>query len=128
MKIRIHNDSIRLRLDRSEVADIGEGNPVECSTRFAGGTQFRYSLRVGDHNAVGAIFTERGIELSVPRDTAEHWAKDEMQVSIRGNEDVDGGELALLIEKDFECLEPRPGESQSNRFINPKSAGAAQSD
>jgi len=48
MKIRVYDDSIRLRLDRSEVEDIGEGHPVECCTRFTGGAEFRYRLMVAD--------------------------------------------------------------------------------
>lgn len=120
MKIRIHDNSIRLRLDRSEVDKIGEGDAVDCSTRFAGGAEFRYQLTVADCDAVNADFDAGRIEVRLPRSAAEHWATDETEVSIRGENDTGDGGLTLLIEKDFECLEPRTGEDQSNRFVNPK--------
>ena len=48
------------------------------------------------------------------------WAADEYQVGIRESLPTANHNLELLIEKDFECLEPRSGEDQSNRFVNPK--------
>jgi len=120
MKIRIHDDSIRLRLDRSEVDDIGRGQAVDCRTRFASGAEFRYRLMSADCDVVSANFNEGRIEVSLPRSTATHWATDETEVSIRAENDLGDGAIALLIEKDFECLDPRDGEDQSNRFVNPK--------
>ena len=120
MKIRIHDDSIRLRLDRSEVDTIGKGRPVDCRTRFAGGAEFRYRLLSADCDAVSANYDDGRIEVRLPRSTATQWATDETEVSIRGENDVGDGAMSLLIEKDFECLDPRDGEDQSNRFVNPK--------
>lgn len=120
MKIRIYDDSIRLRLDRSEVEDIGSGSSVGGRTRFAGGAEFQYRLVMLDCDTVSADFSDGCIQVSLPKPLAEHWATDETEVSIRGENDVNGGVLTLLIEKDFECLDPREGEDQTNRFINPK--------
>ena len=122
MKIRIYDDSIRLRLDRDEVESVGQGRTVECNTRFAGGAEFRYRLITTDTDAVGAGFDDGCIEIRLPRSSAQHWATDDTEVSIRGENEIDGGALTLLVEKDFECLDPRPGENQSIRFINPKAA------
>ena len=123
MKIRISDDSIRLRLDRREVDDIGQGKSVSCSTRFSGGAAFQYGLLVVDGDSVTADFSDGCIEVSLPRKTALRWARDETEVSIHGENEFEGGALALLIEKDFECLDPREGEDQSNRFVNPKAVG-----
>ena len=123
MKIRISDDSIRLRLDRSEVDDVGVGKSVSCRTRFAGGAEFQYALSVGNSDAVSAVFSDGRIEVSLPSAIATHWACDETEVSIHGENEIDGGALTLLIEKDFECLDPREGEDQSNRFVNPKATG-----
>ena len=60
--------------------------------------------------------------VNVPEAAAREWASNESDVSIRGEVPLDEGDLRILVEKDFECLEPREGESQSNRFVNPKSA------
>ncbi len=121
MKIRIHNDSVRLRLDRSEVDIIGRGETVAAHTHFPRDRVFSYSLSVHDDDHIGAAFHDHTIAIVLPRDLAKRWAYSE-DVSIRTVEKFAGVNLNLLIEKDFECLDPRPGEDQSNRFPNPKSA------
>jgi len=126
MKIRIYDDSVRLRLDRSEVETIGRGEQVTCCTRFPDGAEFRYQLSTGAVAAVTAGFDHGCIAVTLPVKAAERWVTDDSEVSIRGNAEHDAGSLTLLIEKDFECLEPRAGEDQSNRFRNPKAlAGSA---
>ena len=119
MKIRILDDSVRLRLERAEVDAIGRGEPVESATRFPGGGTFRYRLETGAAQT-HATFDDGCICLAVPADAARQWAETETNVSLTGEGALPDGQLRLLIEKDFECLEPRDGESQSNRFRNPK--------
>ncbi len=121
MKIRILDDSIRLRLDRDEVERIGRGESVDCRTRFPHSASFAYGLEVAGERT-SATFTGQGIVVNVPEAAAREWASNESDVSIRGEVPLDEGDLRILVEKDFECLEPREGESQSNRFVNPKSA------
>ena len=119
MKIRILDDTIRLRLDRTEVDRIGAAEPVRCSTHFPGGAVLHYGLRV-DGDEPGATFADGDLQLSVPMMTAQQWADNDTEVSIQAALPLDSGVLNILIEKDFECLEPRQGESQANRFVNPK--------
>ena len=121
MKIRIYDDSIRLRLDRAEVDAIGAGEVVECATRFTQGNQFTYRLSAQGEQTV-ASFKDGCIDVCLARAAATHWAHTETQVSIVAEEPLDGGVLKLLIEKDFECLDPREGEDQTNRFKNPKAS------
>jgi len=125
MKIRICDDSIRLRLDRSEVETIGRGGVVDCGTRFPDGAVFGDRIAVGEVEEVTAGFEAGCIEVVLPTAAAQHWAGDEAEVSIHGVQNLPEGALTLLIEKDFECLEPRAGEDQSNRFENPKALAAS---
>ena len=120
MKIRIYDNSIRLRLDRAEVDLIAADRPVMGATHFPDGAQFTYALNTDTGEALQAVFDQGCIALQVPRAVAQHWANDDSEVSICGSLETSDGELSLLIEKDFECLEPRSGEDQSNRFRNPK--------
>ncbi len=122
MKIRIYDNSVRLRLDRAEVDRVAADNPVSGTTHFPDGAQFTYALNTHKGEALQACFAQGCIELKVPRSVAQNWANDESEVSIRGSLATSHGALSLLIEKDFECLEPRSGEDQSNRFRNPKAA------
>ena len=119
MKLRILDNAIRLRLDRSEVDDIAAGQPLVASTHFPDGQVFGYQLTaVAD--VTEAVFDGSVITLRIDRATLLSWAADEHQVGIRESLPTGEGNLELLIEKDFECLEPRGGEDQSNRFVNPQ--------
>lgn len=123
MKVRILDNTIRLRLDRAEVTQIGAGGKVVSSTDFPGGETFRYALETTDEPTRTACTAEfRGgiIRIGIAVGAAATWANDEAQVGIYETLLLPTGSLSLLIEKDFECLEPRGGENQSNRFTNPK--------
>jgi hypothetical protein len=119
MKIRIHDDSVRLRLDRDEVERLGRGEAVTCETHFPRDRVLVYRVAVHDGAHLAASFHAHSISVVVPRDRAQHWARS-AEVSISGEESAGGITLKILIEKDFECLEPRPGEDLGNRFPNPK--------
>jgi Family of unknown function (DUF7009) len=119
VKLRILDDSIRLRLARSEVDAIARGECVEARTTFPDGARFVYALSTAEAATVSSRFAEGRIDVVLPRDRAVAWALSN-EVSIRGTERTHGGALALLIEKDFECLAPREGEDASDRFPNPK--------
>ena len=116
MKIRILNDAVRLRLDRDEVDRIGSGHSVEASTHFVDAKVLSYCLSVEDVPSVQCTFRDNRLAVVLPTRVAQQWANDETAVSITGRH----GPTSVLIEKDFECLDPRPGEDQSNRFRNPK--------
>jgi hypothetical protein len=117
MKLRILDDSIRLRLDRDEVERLGTGGAVESATRFPSGASLLYRLNAGAEAL--ATYVNGTITVTLPQRATQHWAATESEVSIRASLPLDGGKLAILVEKDFECLAPRDGESQANRFRNP---------
>lgn len=121
MKLRILDNTLRLRLDRHEVEQLGAGTGLKAETRFPGGEVFCYRI-----DAASAELTvtkdQDGIRLCLPKQQLAGWAADEAQVGIYANLPLAEGFLALTIEKDFECLDPRDGENQSNRFSNPKAA------
>ncbi len=117
MKLRILDDSIRLRLDRDEVTRLGDGNAVEAVTHFPGGAELRYRLAAGAKDT--AKYLGGTISVTLAAAATRHWAATDSEVSVRASLPIDGGMLTILVEKDFECLAPRDGESQSNRFHNP---------
>ena len=119
MKLRILENAIRLGLDRSEVDDIAAGQALVASTHFPDGQVFGYQL-AASADATEAVFDGSVIMLRIAQAALLSWAADEHQVGIRESLPTAEGKLELLIEKDFECLEPRIGEDQSNRFVNPK--------
>lgn len=123
MKLRIRQNTLRLRLTRSEVDRLAESGRVEEATIFSPTKKLRYALAT-DANASGlaASFDDGLVLVTVPQALARDWAKSE-RVSLHGEAPVEGGEaLRLLVEKDFECLKERPGEDDSDAYPHPKKA------
>ena len=127
MKLRVRGDSIRLRVTQSEVARLIAGEVVEEHTHI-GGAQFIYALDsfTPDSSAsdrAGADIKvqfegapDRGlVRVSVPLPQMQHWGESNT-VGIDTQVDT----LAVLIEKDFACLDPRDGIEDSDTFPNPK--------
>ena len=120
MKLRIRENSVRIRLTKSEVAEFAENGLVENRTDF-GDSQFIYALKSSDAaQSLQAKFTNGRIEIVVPKAAAENWTNTE-QVGIAG----EIGTLKILIEKDFACLTLRVGEDESDAFPHPKEKEAS---
>ncbi len=69
-----------------------------------------------DISAVTATFDEGRIIVRVPKDTAQTWAATD-QIGIAAVQSIsDGDVLKILIEKDLECIEAPPDESQLDAF------------
>jgi uncharacterized protein DUF7009 len=125
MKLRIKGNSLRLRISRSEVTRLLEGDRLEETIRFApaANARFSYSLRKDPSVTAPTVrYTNNRVEILLPVDRAKTWGlTDEVGIA----EDIclgDLGSLALLIEKDFACLD-RSDEDRKDTFPNPN-AGA----
>ena len=99
MKIRILDNAIRLRLDRSEVSEIGAGRSLVASTHFASGRVFGYQLTATE-TASEAEFDGSAIVLKITKAKLLAWAADEYQVGIRESLPTANHNLELLIEKE----------------------------
>ena len=105
MKLRIRENTIRLRLKQGEVATLASGEPVVEQTQFPGSV-LTYSLRASDLEAPTASFENGELAVYLPRSIVDTWASSD-QVSIAGEQPLaDSGALSLLVEKDFQCLSP----------------------
>ncbi len=122
MKLRILDNSIRLRLSRGEVDMLGKDGLVAARTAFPDGRSFEYRVESSD-SSVGpeAFLAESAIRVCLPQSTVRAWASSD-EVSIVGDVPLDGGDsLRVLVEKDFACLVPREGEDESDMFAHPGS-------
>jgi hypothetical protein len=107
MKLRIQDDSIRLRLTQVEVRRLAEAGEVRAETHVAPGSALVYRLRAADRADLGAALDGAEVTVFVPAAWVEGWPDDE-RVGFEGTQDVgDGRRLALLVEKDFDCLHRR---------------------
>ena len=111
MKLRLQGNSIRLRLNRNEVAVFLETGHLQDTVQFDGGVVLAYALEVSkEAHAPHALFENNAIRITLPLDDAQDWARsDRVGISARDQQ------LSILVEKDFQCLhEPDP-----NAYPNP---------
>jgi hypothetical protein len=117
MKLRFHDNSLRLRLSQSEVARLRDAGRVEDTVTFAPGQALVYSIERGAAPAVTAAFENGRIRVTVPEAAAREWT-DSDHVSVEGSTPT----LHILIEKDFQCLH-RSSEEDRDAFPNPLAQG-----
>lgn len=120
MKLRILDNSIRLRLTRGEVEQVCNDGLVRGRVGFPANRYFDYVLESSPASVkTEAQLLQNVITVRVPQDDVHKWAKS-AQVSIESEQMLEDGEqLRILIEKDFACLAPRAGEDESDMFPNP---------
>jgi hypothetical protein len=122
MKLRLLEDSIRLRLSRNEVVAADKQGLVEGQTRFPDGSVFTFALEAVENSSdAGASYARGRMVVKLPAAEISVWANDDAAVSLHGELNLPvGGPLKLLVEKDFRCLSPRDDEDQSSLFTNPE--------
>jgi hypothetical protein len=120
VKLRVRDNSIRLRLSQSEVQTLRNEGLVSAALNFPGGTVIDYVLESTPASVrLSAQYAHNTIRVRVPESVAKEWA-DSDQVSISSEQNLDDvGVLTLLVEKDFACLSPRENEDESDMFVQP---------
>ncbi len=116
MKIRINGNSLRIRLSQSEIVTLVHQNEVSSTCQFVN-ERLTYTLKQGDYPHLTADFIDGVITIYIPGSFVQDWDKNE----TIGFDGKDTSGLYLLIEKDFQCLKPRPHEDESDLFPNPQS-------
>ena len=121
MKLRVLDNSIRLRLTRSEVDAIGGDGVVRGRVRFAGNNTFVYMLESSSTIVKPEAYVSNNVlTVRVPQMDIRRWARSE-EISIQSEQLLDDGDhLKILVEKDFHCLSPREGEDESDMFPHPE--------
>ena len=117
MKLRCVNNSIRLRLRKSEIDQLRLGNAIQEEVGFPGETpSLFFSLQMnGLKSTLSASFENNNIRIDLPRELASKWIDSE-EVSIEDRLPIDTtNELHVLIEKDFPCKD-RENEDKSDLF------------
>ena len=121
MKIRIKDNSLRLRLTQKEIHELEETGKLHAHTPFGQGQAFGYSLHLDAAIQQPEGRFEAGeIRVLLPEDMATTWIQSN-QVGIEAVQEVaEGSQLHLLIEKDFKCLHPgERREDESDHFPHP---------
>jgi len=113
-------------LTRSEVEQFAETGRVDETIEFtpAAGGRLEYALVAGQDRVRAAIDGGR-ITIFLPQAAADEWVATD-RVGIEGSQSLgDGRHLNILVEKDFACLDRRPGDEDLNAFAHPLSVVVA---
>ncbi|MBT8143558.1 MAG: hypothetical protein KJO55_02595 [Gammaproteobacteria bacterium] len=113
MKMRIKGDSLRLRLTQTEVAELASGGACSVTMNLAQGA-LTYKVCSGAVDNLSAGLEHDLLQVTVPRARIMQWAQSD-EVTISGQH----GPLQILVEKDFACLKPRPGDDDLDTFRHP---------
>ena len=127
MKLRLRHNSIRLRLNRRDVARLAEYGSVEESVQFGMSPHERlvYALIASDETILMKTSLDaHRVTVWVPKSAASEWTTTD-QVAIEAEQKIGGGRiLQIFVEKDFACIEPRVGCDDADTFPNPKQCAA----
>jgi hypothetical protein len=118
MKIRIEDNSVRIRLRRSEVERLAEKGNLWATTQFPEGA-FTYGLvaKQGLLDLVASL-EEGKIVIYMPEEWTQGWPASP-RVGYEVQADGKGHPLHILIEKDFVCLD-RDLAGQADQYPHPK--------
>lgn len=121
MKIRIKGNSVRYRLTRPEVENFCRNGYLEEVTEFPSG-HFKYALRAKtDIDQLQADFVGNTITMFLPDSEKEKWFHSELVGYKNSIHTSDGSSMALMLEKDFVCLD-NTEEDQTQNYPNPNAA------
>ena len=123
MKLRLRENSIRLRLLQSEVIQLREIGDVSETIVFGINPtdNLTYSLRISaEASEISAHKTDNQIEIFLPLLTAENWANSTEGGLYSEQEVGDLATLKIIIEKDFVCVDRPLDADNIDAFPHPK--------
>jgi hypothetical protein len=107
MKLRIHDNSIRLRLTRSEVSRFASAGAIESAVEFgpAVDQRMRYGLESSlEVSGLEVRFVDQRLRILLPAAMAKEWTAGD-QVGVDGQQSLSAGrQLDILVEKEFRRL------------------------
>lgn len=126
MKLRILDNSIRLRLSQAEVAQLADAQEVLAKIQFPAGNAMHYRILPNTSaEKINLSYGEEGITVTIPTSQVKEWANSE-EVGISTSQPLANNDtVRILIEKDFQCLTTRAHEDESGLFPHPKDGEVA---
>jgi hypothetical protein len=120
MKLRLRENSIRLRLLQGEVKNLSESGSISETITFGKSQILVYRLQISETAAISASFQNGEITVEIPRETADDWINT-AQVGLQAEQEIAGEKpLSILIEKDFVCVERPADADNADAFPHPK--------
>lgn len=104
MKLRLRGNSIRLRLNRREVAELASGAVLTDRVDFPGDRALSYILEASAQASPQATFCDSAIRVCASKTAVEEWAAGN-SIGIYFELPANGTVLKVAIEKDLECID-----------------------
>lgn len=117
MKIRILENSIRIRVSITEMAQLSDGKEIDSKTVFPSATLF-VKIIPSNFETLVIDFIKHEISILIPLTTLQKLNNSD-EVGFSHGIALAKGSLNLLFEKDFQCLSER-AEDQSGLYKNPR--------
>ena len=125
MKLRLKGNSIRVRLDRRDVDGLIDRGRIADAVRFGPGLAFSYAVELGPapRERPRALYAAGRLLIRIDPEDAEEWLSTD-RVGFDHLQDVDGGVVRVLLERDFACIDRPSGEGadDADAFPNPAAA------
>jgi hypothetical protein len=122
MKLRFLGNSLRVRVNRNEVARLASGETLSERVEFQGNSSLVYNVRPEAAADPRAVFAQGRIEIGVPQALVLEWANGD-EIGLYFSLSTGAEPLKISIEKDLECVEGPPEERDP--FAYPRSLGKA---
>jgi hypothetical protein len=120
MKLRIRDNTLRIRITQGELAKLASGQKLEQTTEFSTSAKLVTTVEPSAKaNQCEATFAMGRIALQIPLREIRDLAETD-RIGIESYQKInETRSLHLLIEKDFDCLHPKADENVDT-FPNPK--------
>src|ERR1700690_3389260 len=105
MKLRLHGNSLRLRLSQADVAQFSKTGYVEETIEFGPGANLCYILESSSKITFPQAPYQNGeVRVQISCAASKDWVPTD-RVGIAGEQALGNGKpLSILIEKDFKCV------------------------
>jgi hypothetical protein len=123
VKLRLHANALRLRLNQAEVAQFSKTGWLEEAVEFAHGARLAFGLEsLSTLASPRAVYQHDTLRIQVPSSTANEWITTD-RVGISAEQPLSNGKhVSILIEKDFKCIHSPNPDPQG--YPNPMQAEA----
>ncbi len=115
MKLRFRGNTLRLRVNRREVALLAAGTAVQEDVAFPNSARFRYIFEPAERLQPQASFEGGVMRVAAPVSAVRDWARGE-SIGLYFDLAADDSILKVSIEKDLACVDGPPEEFDPEAF------------
>lgn len=125
MKLRVNGNSLRFRVSRSELSRLMQTGRIEETIQFApeNHATLTYALEHSlEQREMTVRYRPQEVTVVIPREEARRWSAGD-QVGLYCDYRAGDRVLALVVEKDFACLDGKDAHNE-DKFPNPNHGAA----